>query len=416
MQRGDPAFADEQPGEPEPSSQWDDTSTYRDVGPSHPQIDASVRAPLDYDYSATDIMAALPRSEAVDATVLPYELRRKALEHGDDLDDITESEHLTTRRRRDIAWAALASAGRIVTPVAKYGAPTAAGAAAVTMGLYRWHHPVSAILDIFAAASPYGSLAIGLVAAAGICHHARRRSRAQPTWLYTTDELTTLDAASIDWPAVPEELDRYPNGGALRREWHNRWTWRIQPGAAALVWREPHLVAVANLIGRDIRASAAWKSNLFDIHRVRIDLHQTLEDIYLRAHRIWRARANLVPPPTKDPDDVVARRNTEITDAASDAWLTLVELVRQLHDYHKQLAPIDAICAQISALGLSSARVTDAAVHQLHVDAAGNALHADTVDAATDELADLQANLATRLRVLHQSLTGTTSGLAIDAP
>ena len=76
-------------------------------------------------------------------------------------------------------------------------------------------------------------------------------------------------------------------------------------------------------------------ASCFDIHRVRIDLERTLDDIYLRAHRIWRARANLVPPPTKDPADVVARRNAEITDAAADAWNTLVELVRQLQDYQK---------------------------------------------------------------------------------
>ena len=132
---------------------------------------------------------------------------------------------------------------------------------------------------------------------------------------------------------------------------------------------------MATLIGRDIRSSAAWKSDLFDIHRVRIDLDQTLDDIYLRAHRIWRARANLVSPPTKDPDDVVERRNAEITDAAADAWNTLVELVRQLQDYKKHLGPIDAVCAEITALQASSLRVTDDAVRQLHVDAAGNALH-----------------------------------------
>ena len=407
---------EKQSDEPESSSHWEDSASYGNLWPPQPQIDASVRAPLDYDYGTTDIMAALPRSEAVDASALPSELRRKALENGDDLDDIAESEQLTTLRRRDIAWAEIARAGRIVGPVAKYGAPTAAGLAAVTMGLYRWHHSGAALLDVLAASSPFGYLAFGLGATASICRYAGRRSGVQPTWLYTADELATLDAASIDWPAVPEELDRYPNGGALRREWHNRWTWRMQPGAAALVWREPHLVAVATLIGRDIRSSAAWKSDLFDIHRVRIDLDQTLDDIYLRAHRIWRASANLVPLPTKDPDDVVARRNAEITDAATDAWQTLVELVRQLQDYKKQLAPIDAICTQITALQLSTARVTDDAVHQLHVDAAGNALHADTVDAVTDELADLQANLAARLRTLRQSLTAATSGLAIDAP
>ena len=401
-------MASEQSAESESSSHWEDGSAYNSLWPPEFQIDASVRAPVDYDYRATDIMAALPRSEAVDASALPSPLRRKALDHGDDLDDIAESEHLTTPRLRDIAWAEFARAGRVVDPVAKYAAPTAAGAAAVTIGLYLWHHSGAAVVDVLAASSPFGYLALGLGATVGLCRYARRRREVKPTWLYTMDELATLDAASIDWPAVPEELDRYPNGAALRREWHNRWTWRIHPGAAALVWREPHLVAVATLIGRDIRSSPAWKSDLFDIHRVRIDLAQTLDDIYLRAHRIWRARANLVPPPTTDPGDVVARRNAEITDAASDAWRTLGELVRQLQDYKKQLAPIDAIGSQITALQLSSVRVTDDAVHQLYVDAAGNALHGDTVDAITAELTDLHANLAARLRTLHQGLTAAT--------
>lgn len=99
-----------------------------------------------------------------------------------------------------------------------------------------------------------------------------------------------------------------------------------------------------------------------------------------------------------------------------DAWNTLVELVRQLQDYKKHLGPIDAVCAEITALQASSLRVTDDAVRQLHVDAAGNALHSDTVDAVTAELADLNANLAARLRTLRQSLTATTNGLAISAP
>jgi hypothetical protein len=393
---------------------WHDADTYDNAGPPQPQIDDSVRAPLDYDYSATEIMAALPRSEAVDASALPADLRRKAREYGDDLDDIDESEQLTTGRRRDIAWSVIARAGRVVGPVAKYGALVAA-ALAFTVGFYRWPHVGAGFVDVLGVSNPFVYLVVGFGVVAGVCGLARRRAAAQPAWLYTADELATLDAASIDWPAVPEELDRYPNGDVLRREWHNRWTWHMQPGAAALVWREPHLVAVATLIGRAIRSSAAWKSELFDIHRVRIDLDETIDDIYMRAHRIWRARANLVPPPTKDPDDVVARRNAEITDAAADAWQTLVELVRQLQDYRKHLAPIDAVFAEITALRLSSMRGMDDAVRQLHVDAAGNALHSDTVDAVTVELADLNANLAARLRTLRQSLTATTNGLSISA-
>jgi hypothetical protein len=42
----------------------------------------------------------------------------------------------------------------------------------------------------------------------------RAATPAHPHWVYTADELATLDAASIDWPAVPEELNRYDNGEA----------------------------------------------------------------------------------------------------------------------------------------------------------------------------------------------------------
>ena len=413
MELGTEQFAD-----PESGRQWQDTEGY---GPDRqtplpPPIDDSVRAPLDYAYTAIDIMAALPRSEAVDADAVPADLQRKARAHGDDLDNIVESEHLTTRHRRDIAWTEIARAGRFVDPIAKYGALAAAGIAVVLMAGHWWRHSGASVVEILAASNPFGYLAIALGAAALLVRFARRSAATAPHWVYTVDELATLDAASIDWPVVPEELDRYANGGALRREWHNRWMSRIHPGGAALVWREPHLVAVATLLGRDIRSSPAWNSELLDIHRVRIDLERTLDDIYLRAHRIWRARANLVPPPSKDPADVVARRNAEITDAAADAWNTLVALVRQLQDYRKSLTPVDAIFAEIRALQQSSLRITDDAVRQLHVDAAGNTLHTGAVGAAAVELADLNANLAARLATLRQSLTATTNGLVLRAP
>ena len=413
MELGTEQFAD-----PESGTQWQDTEGY---GPDRqtplpPPIDDTVRAPLDYAYTAIDIMAALPRSEAVDVDALPADLQRKARAHGDDLDNIVESEQLTTRHRRDIAWTEIARAGRFVEPIAKYGAPATAGIAVVLMVGHWWRHSGASVVEILAASNPFGYLAIALGAAALLVRFARRRAATAPHWVYTADELATLDAACIDWPAVPEELDRYANGEALRREWHNRWMSRIHPGGAALVWREPHLVAVATLLGRDIRSSPAWNSELLDIHRVRIDLEQTLDDIYSRAHRIWRARANLVPPPSKDPADVVARRNAEITDAAGDAWNTLVALVRQLQDYRKSLTPVDAIFAEIRALQQSSLRITDDAVRQLHVDAAGNTLHTGAVGAATVELADLNANLAARLATLRQSLTATTNGLVLRAP
>ena len=288
MELGTEQFAD-----PESGTQWQDTEGY---GPDRqtplpPPIDDTVRAPLDYAYTAIDIMAALPRSEAVDVDALPADLQRKARAHGDDLDNIVESEQLTTRHRRDIAWTEIARAGRFVEPIAKYGAPATAGIAVVLMVGHWWRHSGASVVEILAASNPFGYLAIALGAAALLVRFARRRAATAPHWVYTADELATLDAACIDWPAVPEELDRYANGEALRREWHNRWMSRIHPGGAALVWREPHLVAVATLLGRDIRSSPAWNSELLDIHRVRIDLERTLDDIYSTgAPRLARPR------------------------------------------------------------------------------------------------------------------------------
>ena len=109
MELGTEQFAD-----PESGTQWQDAEGY---GPDRqtplpPPIDDTVRAPLDYAYTAIDIMAALPRSEAVDVDALPADLQRKASAHGDDVDNIVESEQLTTRHRRGIAWAEIARAGR----------------------------------------------------------------------------------------------------------------------------------------------------------------------------------------------------------------------------------------------------------------------------------------------------------------
>ena len=243
MELGTEQFAD-----PESGTQWQDTEGY---GPDRqtplpPPIDDTVRAPLIYAYTAIDIMAALPRSEAVDVDALPADLQRKARAHGDDLDNIVESEQLTTRHRRDIAWTEIARAGRFVEPIAKYGAPATAGIAVVLMVGHWWRHSGASVVEILAASNPFGYLAITLGAAALLVRFARRRAATAPHWVYTADELATLDAACIDWPAVPEELDRYANGEALRREWHNRWMSRIHPGGRPnprrhLLTGAPHL-------------------------------------------------------------------------------------------------------------------------------------------------------------------------------
>ena len=93
MELGANQFAD-----PELGTERQDTEGDRQT-PLPPSIDATVRAPLDYAHTAIAVMAALSRSEAVDADALPVDLQRKARARGDDLDNIV-SEQLTTRHRR----------------------------------------------------------------------------------------------------------------------------------------------------------------------------------------------------------------------------------------------------------------------------------------------------------------------------
>lgn len=49
-------------------------------------------ARLDHSYGPQEIMAALPRPEAVGIAALPLEIQRKARAHGDPLDNIVASE------------------------------------------------------------------------------------------------------------------------------------------------------------------------------------------------------------------------------------------------------------------------------------------------------------------------------------
>jgi hypothetical protein len=110
-------------------------------------------------------------------------------------------------------WAEFVRAGRVIEPAAKYGALVAADIAVVLMLLHWRRHDSVRAVEILGA-TPFGYIAVGLGAAAVIFGSARRHAAAHPHWVYTADEPATLDAASINWPAVPEELDRYANGEA----------------------------------------------------------------------------------------------------------------------------------------------------------------------------------------------------------
>lgn len=368
--------------------------------------------PIRYTYGARDICSALPHGDVVDISALPDDLVSKAVDYGDDLHSAAASADLTdTHGVRAIAV-------RAVTAIAPPHSPAQLMMMTGVLSVLIWVLALAGVPLAWVWAAAAGAPVAVIGTAAGV------KRRVGPRPVYSDAEVGQLNDAAVIWPIMSQELDSYPNSAVLQREWDQCTNgggsamveWGAQAsGQAALVWREPRLVAVANLIARDIKASPAWASELFDIHRVRIDLDQTLADIQFRAYRIWKAHANLVPPPTTGPDDVIARRNSEIRAAAENAWSTLTELVRQLHDYKQQLAPIDEMVREIAALHLSTTRVTDDAVRQLMVDAAGNTAKAGVVAAATVELGELNANLTARLEYLRQALSEPANVLPITA-
>lgn len=259
-----------------------------------------------------------------------------------------------------------------------------------------------------------GCLAVPTVFTGGIWTWAHR-----PTLLhrdpYTPEDHAALQRAMADWPGRAH-LALYSDRAALRATWDDRWPWAGDKGAAAAVWREPHLVGISQLIANDITSGTAWRSDLFDTHRVRIDVPATLTNIRMRAFRIWRIRADtLAPTEASDPDGAAARRYTEITDALAEAEKQLIAIVWELWDYRCSMAPINSLVDEISALNLSTERVSDDALRQLRIDGAASALERTQISDAHGELADLKANLTARLEVLHSQLHLPAAALPLVA-
>jgi hypothetical protein len=60
------------------------------------------------------------------------------------------------RRRREIVWAEIVRAGRVIEPAAKYGAPVAAGIAVVLMLLHWRRHDSVRAVEILGPTTPFG--------------------------------------------------------------------------------------------------------------------------------------------------------------------------------------------------------------------------------------------------------------------
>ncbi|SKK31432.1 hypothetical protein [Mycobacteroides abscessus] len=371
-------------------------------------VPAEVASSFPVEYSGRELVEALGSTGLLDTSAMPTALKDKRVRRGESADN------------RDAVWVvadavkgtdALRTSEANRTPVIPLWLIRSGGILAGLISLWGLIAVVAITTGVQATAmveNIYLVLGAALLGAGGLTGLTYAGYRVKNRELeYSPLEVQQLAAATVDWPGRAG-LTAYPNGQKLLSEWDSRWGKGTgEVGAAAVVWREAYLVAVANRIAKDIRASAAWGNELCDEQRVRIDLDSTLRDIRRRAHLIWRVDATTVWPAENNPQrDLVVARNKDMQAAAAVAWDSLVALVAQLRDYYtNQLTPIDALLADIAKVTASQTWMPDAAVLQLHIDAAGNDLRREDIAAAAGALQDLRADLSARFAFLRQTLT-----------
>ncbi len=158
--------------------------------------------------------------------------------------------------------------------------------------------------------------------------------RRAPWYGYTRRERMHLSAALASWPNRRSEL-RSDTG--LEASWDHR-LGTLAPrraGAAALVWNEPNLVAVAAIVIDSILRTDIWTTHLLDLHHARIDLDSELRRINLLAHRLWRSTTASDHCPPADP---------------TQPWNHLTDRVDELTRYAETLIAIDALTRQRNIL------------------------------------------------------------------
>ncbi len=198
---------------------------------------------------------------------------------------------------------------------------------------------------------------------------------------YGPEEVDALTAAQVQWPLSHWDLRPYPNYEVLEKEWDV-----VRPtsgGGAALVWREPRLVAVAYALLKEIEASAVWRNNEIINQQVREQIYQARDDINIRAYRIWRVHA--------ETPNVAATQ--QVRDAARQAWPVLVQKVAELADYRSKVLAVAELYKEYQRLvaaaapdGGRSEKLLNALTGDVHSDS----IKAELPGAATDTRGDLE--------------------------
>jgi hypothetical protein len=134
----------------------------------------------------------------------------------------------------------------------------------------------------------------------------------------------------VHWPTRREDLVAYANRDVLEAEWATRFDWEARfaqapphhAGAAALVWCEANVVAVAAMAARSAGGCRVWATDILDEHHARVDLDATLHHITATAHRLWRRHADT---------------HLSFGPANTAEWDALIDTIDALNEYSRGL-------------------------------------------------------------------------------
>ncbi|WP_446224348.1 hypothetical protein ACTWPB_03895 [Nocardia sp. IBHARD005] len=286
-----------------------------------------------------------------------------------------------------------------------------------------WALPVA--IDLFGVAHPL-LVAVLLGASLWGIRHIMTPRVLRP---FSSTERKQLRSGAFSWPTTPAHLHkRFINHLALREQWTAAAARNTCVGPAAYggtatyAWREAQLVGLAEVVAAQIRADHTWHSTVGDVHRARIDLNGTLDDINARAYRIWLVHANTIRPLTVSPAGrAVTAHQADLRRTADAAWDALTDRVLILAGYRDQLAAIGQTITAISLiqsdldlLSTVRARSTDELARQLHIDAAMSELENSDLAGRNLELGNLRAVLETQLTDLRAQLLDANFPLPLD--
>ena len=214
-------------------------------------------------------------------------------------------------------------------------------------------------------------------------------------WKVTEAEFRQISAATRDLklPLSPTIVD------LLDTDRSSRWQDIKQQWKARSPRREAKLVYVATSILNDIRNSPAWQDEVFDEHRVRLDLTAAEREIYEYAARLWEIDSTLVAPTGNDP--AVTTQWTHHRSALDEAWKILIDRVAALHTYREGLRPIESTLRDLAAvrsMTTTSTELSDILTSSARADIATD--HTRNLDA---ELPELAANLTAQLEFLRRA-------------